>query len=88
MHRLTSSILDDSNSFQNNTFPSREIVCVIPTPYYLDLCERSFPNVTLNQYEGPFFLQCMNIIEGGNYLDENGIDFLMQWSQSLNIIKS
>ena len=39
MHRLTDSILDVSNAFQNTNVPIHERVCVIPPPYYLDLFE-------------------------------------------------
>ena len=51
-HRLTASILDVSNAFQNKYVPSHERVCVIPPPYYLDWFERSYPNITLNRYDG------------------------------------
>ena len=33
MHRLTTSILDVSNSFQNKKIPIYEIFCVCPPPY-------------------------------------------------------
>ena len=64
MHRLTSSILDISNSFQNTNVPINEIVCVIPPPYYLDWFEMYYPNVPLNLYYDPLFLQCTNGIQG------------------------
>ena len=60
MHRLTARILDVSNEFQNTNVPINERVCVIPPPYYLDWFEIYYPNVPLNRYDGPFFLQCMN----------------------------
>ena len=63
MHRLTGSILDVSNAFQNTNVPIHEIVCVSPPPYCLDWFERSYPNVPLNRDDGPFFLQCMNGIQ-------------------------
>ena len=64
MNRLTAMILDFSNSFHNKNFPIHKIVCVITTPYYLEWFEISYPNVPLNIYYGPFFLQCMNVIQG------------------------
>ena len=36
MHRLTASILDVSNVFQNTNVTIHEILCVSPPPYYLD----------------------------------------------------
>ena len=57
MHRLTSSILDVSNAFHNTNVPIHEISCVGPPPYNLDWFEISYPNVPLNRYDGPFFLQ-------------------------------
>ena len=63
MHRLTARILDVSNAFQNTNVPIHERVCVRPPSHYLDWFERSYPNVTLNQDDGPFFLQCMNGIQ-------------------------
>ena len=44
--------------------PIDEIVCVSPPIYYLDLFEIPYPNVPLNRDDGPFFLQCMNGIQG------------------------
>ena len=64
MHILTARILDISNTFQNTNVPINERVCVSPPPYYIDWFERSYPNVPLNRYDGPFFLQCMNGIQG------------------------
>ena len=48
MHRLTASILDVSNAFQNTNVPIYERFCASPPPYYLDWFERSHPNVPLN----------------------------------------
>ena len=64
IHRLTARILDISNAFQNTNVPIHEIFCVSPPPYYLDWFEISYPNVPLNRYYVPFFLQCMNGIQG------------------------
>ena len=64
MHILTDIILDVSNAFQNKKIPIHERFCVSPPPYYLDWFERSYPNVPLNRYDGPFCLQCMNVILG------------------------
>ena len=64
MHRLTARILYVSNAFQNKNVPIYERVFVIPPPYYLDWSEISYPNVPLNQDDGPFCLQCMNRIQG------------------------
>ena len=66
MHRLTSSILDVSNIFQNTNVPIHERFCASPPPYYLDWFERYYPNVPLKRDYGPFFLQCMNGIQGIN----------------------
>ena len=60
MHILTASILDLSNAFQNKNDPIYEIICVIPPPYYLYWFEISYTNNSLNQYDGTFYLQCMN----------------------------
>ena len=46
--------LDVSNAFQNKNVPIHEIVSIIPTPYYLDWFDISYPNIPLNQYDGPF----------------------------------
>ena len=64
MHRLTARILDVGNAFQNTNVLIHERVCVIPPTYYLDWFESSFPNVTLNQDDGPFCIQCMIGIKG------------------------
>ena len=63
MHRLTASILDVSHAFQNTNVTIHERFYVIPPPYYLDWFERSYPNVPLNRYDGPFCIQCMNGIQ-------------------------
>ena len=60
MHRLTTRILDVSNAFQNTNVTIHESVCVSPPPYYLDWFEIYYPNVPLNQDDGPFCHQCMN----------------------------
>ena len=77
MHRLTASILDVSNEFQNKNVSIQEIVFISSPPYYLDWFEISYPNINLNQDDGPFFLQRRNGIQGKNHLEENGIDSLM-----------
>ena len=66
VNRLTASILDVSNAFQNTNVPIHERVCVSPPPYYLNWFEISYPNVPINQYDGPFCLLCMNGIQGKN----------------------
>ena len=63
---LTARILDVSNAFQNTNVPIHERFCVSPPPYYLDWFEIFYPNVPLNRDDGPFCLQCMNVIQGGN----------------------
>ena len=78
MHRLTAKILYVSNAFQNKNVLIHERVCVSPPPYYLDWFERSYLNVPLNRYDEPFFLQCMNVIQGKIQLEDNGIDSLIQ----------
>ena len=85
MHRLTARILDVSNSFQNKNVPINEIFSTSPTSYYLDWFEISYPNVSLNQYDDPFCLQCMNGVQGKNQLEDNRIYSLVQWLQVLNI---
>ena len=62
MHKITARILDVSNTFQNTNFTIYERLCVSLILYYLDWFERSYPNITLNQDDGPFCLQCMNRI--------------------------
>ena len=64
IHIITASILDVSNAFQNIKFLIHEIFCVSTPPHYLDWFERSYPNVPLNRDDVPFFLQCMNAIQG------------------------
>ena len=64
MCRLTASILDVSNVFQNKNIPINERVCLSPTTYYLDWYERTYPNVTLNLDDGLFFLRFINEIQG------------------------
>ena len=64
IHRLTARILDVSNAFQNTNVMIHERVSVGPPTYYLDWFERSYPNVPLNRYDGTFFLQRMNGIQG------------------------
>ena len=64
MHIVTASILDVSNAFQYTNVPIHEIICVSPPPYYIDWFERYYPNVNLNRDDGPFFLQCINWIQG------------------------
>ena len=64
MHRLTARILDVSNAFQNKNVLINERVCASTPTYYLDWFERSYPNIPLNRDDGPFCLQCMNVIQG------------------------
>ena len=78
MYRLTTRILDVSNDIKNTNVPIYESVCAIPPPYYIDWFEIHYPNVTLNQYSIPFCLQCVNVIQGGGDLENNGIGSLMQ----------
>ena len=59
MHRPTDRILDVSNAFKNKNVTILDRVCVSPPPYYRDWFERSYPNVPLNQDDGPFFFQFM-----------------------------
>ena len=59
MNILTARILDVSNTFHNTNVPIYEKGCFSPPPYYLDWFEISYPNVPLNRYDGPFFLQYM-----------------------------
>ena len=63
MHRLTVRVIDVSNEFKNKNVPIHERVCVSPLPYDLDWFERSYPSVTLNQDDGPFFIQYINNIQ-------------------------
>ena len=64
MHRITAMILDISNAFQNKNAPIHERFCVSPPTYYLKWFQRSYPNVLINRYDGPFCLQYMNGIQG------------------------
>ena len=64
VYRLTARIFDVRNEFQNTHSPIYERVCVSPPPYYLYWFVISYLNVTLNKDEGPFFIQCMNGIQG------------------------
>ena len=57
MHITTDRILDVSDAFHNTNVPIHEIFCVSPPPYYLDWFEIYHPNVTHNQYDGPFCIQ-------------------------------
>ena len=66
MHRLTARILDVSNAFKNTNVTIHERFCVSQPPYYLDWFEISYPNVTLNRDDGPFCIQCTNVIKGTN----------------------
>ena len=63
MNILTARNLDVSNAFQNTNSPINEIVCVSPPLYYLEWFEKYYPNVPLNQDEGSYFFQCMNVIQ-------------------------
>ena len=85
MHRLTSRVLDVSNAFQNTNLPIHEIVCVISPPYYLDLFERSYPNVHLNLDDDPFFFNVWIYFKEQSHMEYNGIECLMHWSQLLGI---
>ena len=64
MYRLTARVLDVSNAIHNKNVLINEIVCVSLIPYYLDWFEKYHPYVPLNQDDSPFFLQCMNGIQG------------------------
>ena len=64
MHRLTARILDVSNAYQNANVTIHERFCVSSPPYYIYCFEISYPNVTINRDDGPFFLQFMNGIQG------------------------
>ena len=64
IHRLTASILDVSNKFQNTNVTIHQIVCFSPPPYYIHWFEKYYPNVPLNQYDGPFCPQFMNESQG------------------------
>ena len=64
MHKLNARILDGSNAFQNTNFTIHERIFFSPPPYYIDWFERYYPNVSLNRDYGPFYLQCMNLVQG------------------------
>ena len=64
MHRLTYGILDVSNAFQNKKFPIHYRIFFSPPPYNINWFEISYPNVSLNRDDGPFFPPCMNGIQG------------------------
>ena len=55
--------LDVRKALHSTNVTIHERVCVISPPYYLDWCENSYPNVTLNRDGGPFFLQITNGIQ-------------------------
>ena len=80
-HRLTSRILDVSNSFQNTNFLIHEVVYVSTPPYYIDWFEISYSNFSLNRDDGLFCLQCMNGIQGTK---PTGI----QWNRLLDVVVS
>ena len=79
MHRLNTRILDVIIVFQNTNIRVHEIFYVCPPPYYLGQFGISYPNVPLNQYEGPFCLQYMNGIQEKN---PDG----RQWNQLLDAV--
>ena len=64
MHIINSRFLYVSNAFQNMNVPIHEKVCVRPPAYYLDWFENTYHSITINSYDGPFYLQCMNGIQG------------------------
>ena len=64
MHRLTTRVLDGINVIKNTNVTINEIFCFSPPPYYVYWFERSYPNIPINQYIGPFCLQCMNGVQG------------------------
>ena len=64
IHRLATRILGVSNAFHNTNVPIHERVCVSPPTYYLDWFEIFYHNVPINLDDGPFFLQCMNGVQG------------------------
>ena len=77
MNTLTARILDVSNGFQNKNVPINERFCVSTPPNYLDWFDRSYSNVTINRYEGPFFPQSMDVIQGKKPTRQ-------QWNQLLD----
>ena len=78
MNRLTTIILNVSNTFQNKKVSNHERFCVIPPPYYLDWFEKYYPNVTINIDDVQFFIQCMNGTQGTNQMDYHWIGSLIQ----------
>ena len=60
IHRFITMILDFIHYFQNKNVPNHERFCVIPPTYYLDWFEKYHPNVSLDQDDSTFFLQCIN----------------------------
>ena len=64
MNIITFIFLYASNAFQNMNVPIHEKVCVIPPAYYLDLFENPYHSININRDDGPFYLQCMNRIQG------------------------
>ena len=78
INRLADIILDVSNAFHNRNVIIYEIVCIITPPYYIDIFERFHPIITLNGDDSPFCNKFMNIIQGKNQPDANGINCLMQ----------
>ena len=79
MHRLTARILDVSNLFQNKKFPINERVYVSTPPYYLYWFEKYYPNIHLNKYYIPFFLQCIDAIQGR-------VPAVQKWNQLLDAV--
>ena len=63
INRLTARVLDISNVLQNTNVRINDRVCVSSPPFYLDLFERSYPNITLDIDGSPFCIQCMNGIQ-------------------------
>ena len=78
MHRLTDIILDVINALHNTNFPIHERVCVSPPHYYLDWFEKSYPNIPLNQCEGPFFFNAWIEFREQKHPDDNGTKSLIQ----------
>ena len=71
IHILATKILDVGNSFHNKNSPIHKIVGFSSPPYYLEWFERSYPNGTLNRYEGPFPPQYKNVNQVKNHPDNN-----------------
>ena len=80
IHILTARILDVSNTFHNTNFPIHDRVYVSPPPYYLDFFEISYLNFPLTRDDGPFFLQCMNVIQGTKPAGRQCNILMMKWS--------